>query len=202
MSKQTFIHPTCDISPHASIGSGTKIWNWSHVREGASVGSDNVIGDLVYIDVDVKIGDRCRLMPKVSIGSGVEIGNDVFVGPNVVFANDPSPRAWTKRDLTGIRWVVEDCASIGTNVVVLPDVNIGHHALIAPQSTVNRDVPPHALVFGSPVRHVGWVCTQGHRMKPVREVADGAIYACEKTGEEVLILRAWIEGKWKHAQVS
>jgi acetyltransferase-like isoleucine patch superfamily enzyme len=145
----------------------------------------------VYIGVDVIIGDRCRVMPKASLDTGVEIRNDVFIGPFSVFTNDASPRAWSTRDLTGIRWVVEEGASVGAFVVVLPEVNIGHHALVAAHSVVNHDVPPHALMAGSPARRVGWVCTEAHCMRLVRKLDQGSLYACTQMGHEVIIPDEW-----------
>ena len=192
MNRPPFVHPTCDVSPRATLGPGAKIWNWSQIREGAVIGSDTVIGQLVYIGVDVIIGDRCRVMPKASLDTGVEVRNDVFIGPYSAFANDASPRAWSTRNLTGIRWVVEEGASVGAYVVVLPDVHIGHHALVAAHSTVSRDVPPHALVAGSPARRVGWVCREAHRMKLVRKLEEGALYACTEMGHEVIVLDEWL----------
>jgi len=194
MNRRVFVHPTCDVSPRATLGPGTKVWNWCQIREGAVIGSDTVIGQLVYIGVNVIIGDRCRVMPKAALDTGVEVKNDVFIGPYSLFINDPCPRAWSTRDLTGIRWVVEDGASLGASVVVLPDVRIGHHALVAAHSTVNRDVAPHALVSGSPARRVGWVCREAHRMRLVRKLDEGALYACTEMGHEVIILDEWLRG--------
>jgi acetyltransferase-like isoleucine patch superfamily enzyme len=196
ITTEAFIHPTCDVSPRAIIGAGTKIWNWSQIREDVVIGSNTTVGQMVYLGVRVRIGDRCRVMPKVGIDTGAEIGNDVFIGPYAIFTNDDSPRAWSTRDLRGVRWVVEDGASVGANVVVLPNVSIGHHALVAAHSTVSRDVPPHALVCGSPARRVGWVCTEGHRMRLVREVPEGAWYACPRGDRDVLVLNEWRQGRW------
>lgn len=200
MKAKPFIHPTCDVSPLATIGPGSKIWNWSQIREGAVIGSDTTVGQMAYIGVNVKIGDRCRIMPKAGFDTGVVIGNDVFVGPYVAFANDSSPRAWTTRDLKGIRWVVEDGATLGAHVVVLPDVDIGHHAFVAAHSTVIRNVSPHAFVAGSPARLVGWVCTDGHRMKFLEETAEGEVYVCSETAEKVVILNEWRAGRWQPAR--
>jgi UDP-2-acetamido-3-amino-2,3-dideoxy-glucuronate N-acetyltransferase len=191
MNQAAFVHPTCDISPRARIGSGTKIWNWTQIREGVEIGRDNTIGQLVYIGVDVRIGDRCTIMPKACMDTGVEIGNDVFIGPFVALTNDTSPRAWTRRDMSGIRWKVEDGASLGSSVVVLPEVCIGHHALVAAHATVSRNVPPHAFVCGSPARRAGWVCTEGHLMCLIEERKDGALYACPDMGHEMMILDEW-----------
>lgn len=191
------IHPTADVSPQARIGRGTRVWNLCQIREGVVIGVDGNVGHMTYIGPEVKIGDRCRIFPKVSMDMGVEIGNDVFLAPHVVFTNDNAPRAWKTRDLTGIRWYVEDGASLGAHVVVLPEVNIGHHAMIATHSTVTRNVPPHALALGTPARLVGWVSTEGFPMEKVSTLPDGELWICHRTGEEVEIRQTWLEGRWQ-----
>lgn len=43
---------------------------------------------------------------------------------------------------------------IGTNATILSGVNIGHGAVVGAGAVVNRDVPPYAVVAGSPARVV------------------------------------------------
>lgn len=188
--KKPFIHPTADVSPLAKIGPGVAIWNWTQIREGAVIGAGTTIGQSVYVGVDVVIGQRCRIMGKDALDTGVEIGDDVFIGPYTVFTNDSSPRAWSRRNLKGIRWFVREGASLGSHVVVLPDVCIGHHAMVTAHSVVSREVPPHALMCGSPARRVGWVCTEGHPARRAGVERGGTRYVCPE-GHEVLILDSW-----------
>jgi len=198
-SEPTFIHPTADVSPLAKIGAGTQVWNWSQIRERAVIGRDTIIGQMTYIGVEVVIGDRCRVMPKTAIDTGTVIGSDVFIGPHCLFPNDTTPRAWSTRDMQGVRWYVEDGVSFAADVIVLPDVSVGHHAFVAVRAIVNKDVPPHALMIGTPARRHGWVSTAGHPMHMVRETDAGDLYVCPRTGEEVLILQEWKEGRWRPA---
>ena len=48
-----YIHPTSVVSKDSTLGKGTKIWHFSHIREGASIGKNVTIGQNVYIDKDV-----------------------------------------------------------------------------------------------------------------------------------------------------
>jgi len=48
------------------VGRGTRIWALAHVLPGAIIGDDCNISDHVFIENDVKIGDR------VTVKSGVQ----------------------------------------------------------------------------------------------------------------------------------
>ena len=89
----TYVDPTADISPVASIGEGSRIWNWTKVRESACIGAGVSIGQHCYIDHGVVIGDRCKIQNGVNIYNGVTIGDEVFIGPAVTFTNDLHPSA-------------------------------------------------------------------------------------------------------------
>ena len=45
---------------------------------------------------------------------------------------------------------IGDAVWIGVNATVVGNINIGDDVLIAPNSYVNTDVPPHSVVFGNP----------------------------------------------------
>lgn len=48
--------------------------------------------------------------------------------------------------------IIEEDVWVGTNVTILAGVTIGRGAIIAAGSIVSRDVPPYALVAGSPAK--------------------------------------------------
>ena len=101
----------------------------------------------------------------VLVFAGVHVGDDVFLGPNVLFTNDLRPRAHVKKGpeaLLGTR--VEDGATLGAGTVVVCGTTIGRHAFVAAGSVVTRDVRPHSFVAGNPAVHRGWVCTCGERL--------------------------------------
>lgn len=79
------------------------------------------------------------------------IGDNVFIGPHVVFTNDkypPSEGAWK----TGPPTIVEDYVSIGANATILPGVTIGRSARVGAGAVVTKDVKPGMLVVGVPAR--------------------------------------------------
>jgi acetyltransferase-like isoleucine patch superfamily enzyme len=164
MSEDTFIHPTANVSPQASIGSGTKVWINVQIREKASIGRSCIISKDVYVDHSVRIGDRCKIQNSVSVYRGVEIGDDVFVGPNVAFTNDRVPRAFnTEWKITPTR--IASGVSLGANSTIVCGITIGEFAMVAAGSVVTRDVPPYTLVMGNPARAVARIDKAGNRIE-------------------------------------
>ena len=43
------IHPTAEIEDDVVIGDGTAIWDNVHVRAGARIGADCIVGEKTYI---------------------------------------------------------------------------------------------------------------------------------------------------------
>lgn len=166
------IHPSAEVAPSARIGDGTAIWNEAQVREGARIGRDCVLGKGVFIDLDVVLGDRCKVQNRASLFRGLTLEDGVFVGPHAVFANDRFPRAINP---DGSRksdddWevgptLVKEGASVGAGAVVLPGLTIGAWALVAAGAVVTGDVPDHAIVRGNPARFTGWACACGRPLR-------------------------------------
>lgn len=150
-----FLHPNA-LCESASIGARTRIWAFAHVLPGASIGADCNICDGVFIENDVKVGDRVTVKCGVQLWDGVELEDDVFVGPNVTFTNDLFPRSRNQPDVFS-RTVVKKGASIGANATILADLTIGESAMVGAGAVVTRAVPPNAIVVGNPARIVGYV---------------------------------------------
>ncbi len=164
MNGSTFVHPTAEVHADARIGEGAMIWNWTKVREGARVGRGTTLGQCVYVDEDVHIGEGCKVQNGVSLYRGLWIADEVLIGPNATFTNDLVPRAHN-RDWQVVPTRVEEGASIGANATIVCGVTLGAHCLVGAGAVVTRDVPPHAVVTGSPARVVGFITREGHRME-------------------------------------
>jgi UDP-3-O-[3-hydroxymyristoyl] glucosamine N-acyltransferase len=134
------------VSADCVIGAGTTIWQFASVTGGTVLGRDCGVSPFAMLHGPV-FGDRCRISAGVAMGPGFKIGNDVFIGPNVTFANDAWPLSdkagYRPEEFNGAQWavIVEDGASIGANAVVLPGVRIGRKAMVAARSVVTNDVP-------------------------------------------------------------
>ena len=96
---------------------------------------------------------------------GLRVGDDVFLGPNVVYTNDITPRSKQYPEAFE-RIVIEQGASIGANSVLGGGITIGRYALVGMGSVVTHDVPAHTLVYGNPAREHGCVCRCGRTLQP------------------------------------
>jgi acetyltransferase-like isoleucine patch superfamily enzyme/dTDP-4-dehydrorhamnose 3,5-epimerase-like enzyme len=145
-----FKHPHALVES-SSIGEGTRIWAFAHILPGAQVGRDCNLCDHIFVENDVVIGDRVTVKCGVQLWDGVHIEDDVFIGPNATFTNDPFPRSkqYVAAEDLG-RTVVKRGASIGANATILPGLVIGEMALVGAGAVVTRNVPPHAVVAGNP----------------------------------------------------
>lgn len=149
-----FVHEQ-GICESDRVGSGTRIWAFAHVLPGARIGSDCNICDGVFIEGGAAVGDRVTIKSGVQLWDGVELEDDVFVGPNATFTNDPFPRsrAWLGEYP---KTVVHSGASIGANATILPGIEIGRGAMVGAGAVVTRPVPPNAIVSGNPARIHGY----------------------------------------------
>ena len=163
-SQGYFVHETAVVDDSITIGSGTKIWHFSHVLSGSRIGGNCNIGQNVVIGPDVSVGSGCKIQNNVSIYKGVTLEDGVFCGPSMVFTNVYNPRAEiAKMDQTRPT-LVKKGATIGANATIVCGVTIGRYAFIGAGAVVNRDVPDHALLVGNPGRRIGWACRCGERL--------------------------------------
>ena len=166
------IHSTADLESDVSVGPRTSIWHRAQVRAGARIGADCVIGRDAFIDEGVVLGDRVKVQNLALVYHGVTVEDGVFIGPNVILTNDRYPRAITATgevaradDWTVSPIVLRRGCSVGAGAVVVAGTDVGSFATVGAGAVVTRDVPPHALVVGSPARRIGWVCACGARLE-------------------------------------
>lgn len=160
MSDSPFIDPRAIVDTD-KIGARTRIYEFTHVLKGATIGADCNLNSHVFVENDVRVGDRVTLKSGVYLWDGVRLEDDVFVGPNVTFTNDRRPRS--RRPVAHPETLVKKGASLGAGAVIGPGVVIGEWAMVGMGAVVTRNVEPHAVVFGNPARRQGWACFCGER---------------------------------------
>ncbi|MGD2033642.1 MAG: acyltransferase [Bacteroidales bacterium] len=165
MKDDFFAHPTAIIDEGCKIGSGTKIWQFSHIMNGCVIGEKCNIGQNVVVSPDVILGSNVKVQNNVSIYTGVICENDVFLGPSMVFTNIVNPRSAVVRRNKYINTLVKKGASIGANATIICGNTIGEYALIGAGAVVTKDVLPYALVVGNPAKQTGWVSEYGHKLE-------------------------------------
>ncbi len=158
-----FAHPDSRIeSPN--IGKGSRIWAFAHVLPKAVIGENCNICDHTFIENDVIIGNRVTVKCGVQLWDGLTVEDDVFIGPNATFTNDPFPRSG-QQPLEFTRTLIRKGASIGANATILPGIVIGSGAMIGAGAVVTGNVPPNAIVVGNPARISGYT-SEGRPVVP------------------------------------
>ena len=173
------VHPTAMIENDVFLGKGTSVWDNVHIRIGAHIGEECIIGGKSTIAYEVQIGDRVKINSNVYICNGVTIEDGVMISAGTIFTNDRFPRATTP-DLRTLRssapdehtlqTLVREGATIGAGCIIGCDLTIGRFAMIGMGSVVTRSVPDFHLVIGSPARSIGVVCRCG---EPVYRFPEG-----------------------------
>ena len=163
------------VRPFTTIYAGSTFGARLQTGQGASIREDNLIGDDVSIGTNTVLEFGNRIGSRVRIHSGcflelVTIEDDVFVGPNVVFTDDPHPMNCPRYAECKGGAVVRRLARIGAHSTILPGVEIGEGALVGAGSVVTRDVPAGAVVAGNPARVIRQVaqltCPSGFFERP------------------------------------
>ena len=157
-------HETAVVDEGCRIGSGTRIWHFSHLMSGCTIGKNCTIGQNVVISPDVVLGNGVKVQNNVSIYTGVTCGDDVFLGPSCVFTNVINPRSAIPRKDEFMPTKVCKGATIGANATIICGLTIGEYAMVGAGAVVTNDVPPFALVVQNPARQIGWVSACGHRL--------------------------------------
>lgn len=70
------------------IGERTRAWAYVPSLPGAQIGTDCNICDHLFIENNVRVGNRVTIKSGVQLWDGVRLADDVFVDPNATSAND------------------------------------------------------------------------------------------------------------------
>ena len=173
MNDPAYIHSHAIVDKDVELGDNTKVWAFAQIMSGAVVGENCSISGGCFIESGAKIGSRVTIKNACLIWDGITIEDDCFIGPNVTFSNDKQPRSprmplakerYSDPKNWRIETRVEKGASIGAGTVIAPGITIGAYAMIGAGSLITKDVPPHALSYGSPAEMKGMVCECGTKI--------------------------------------
>jgi UDP-2-acetamido-3-amino-2,3-dideoxy-glucuronate N-acetyltransferase len=186
-----FVHESAIADTNCTIGAGTKIWHFSHVMSGATIGEHCVLGQNVYVATTVIIGDHVKIQNNVSLYDGVICEDDVFIGPSVVFTNILNPRSFIERKNEYKKTIIKKGATIGANATILCGVTIGAYAMIGAGAVVVNDVAENSLIVGNPGKQIGWVSDNGHRL----EFDENNEGICTETKQQYVLINNQVNRK-------
>lgn len=178
-----FIHPSAIVDEGAVIGSGTKIWHFTHVMSGATLGQHCNLGQNVFVANGVIIGNNVKIQNNVSLYTGVICEDDVFLGPSAVFTNVINPRSAVNRKADYKQTIIGKGASIGANTTLVCGNKIGQYAFIGAGAVVTKEVPDFALVIGNPGKVKYFMSRMGHKL--VFSTEGQAV--CPESGEKYVM---------------
>ena len=132
----------------------------AHALRGSLASCGNKVSIRPFVVIEAP--EHVTIHDNVSIASFVHMwGNGgIEIGPNTMIASHCAIISATHEpddtdmhaSLTLKKVSIGNDVWIGAGAVVFPGVTIGEHAVIGAGAIVNRDVPPYAVVMGSPAR--------------------------------------------------
>ena len=146
MEKDYFVHESSYVDEPCIIGTGTKIWHFSHIMKDCEIGQNCNIGQNVVISPSVKLGNNVKIQNNVSVYTGVICEDDVFLGPSMVFTNVINPRSGVIRRDEYMKTIVKKGASIGANATIVCGNNVGKYSFVGAGAVVTKEVPDYALM--------------------------------------------------------
>lgn len=153
-----FMHPLALVDPKASIGNGTKVYAYAQVLNGAIIGKNCTIGTGCAVFSGARLGNGVKIQCDTKVWNGVTLENDVFVGPNAIFTNDLTPRAFAAKHGNFVPTLVKRGASLGAGSIILCGTTIGQYAAVGAGALVTKNVPDYTLVAGFPARVHRFIC--------------------------------------------
>lgn len=184
MPAEYIAHETAVIDPGSHIGAGTRIWHFTHIMPGCTIGKNCNLGQNVVVSPGVELGNNVKVQNNVSIYTGVICQDDVFLGPSMVFTNVINPRSALARKDQYKPTLVKRGATIGANATIVCGIEIGEFAFIGAGAVVTKNVAPYELVVGNPARHAGWMSEYGHRL----EFDENGTATCPESNQRYIIV--------------
>ena len=124
----------------SSVGSGTTVGPFAHIRNHCSVGEKCRIGNFVELkNSNIKNGSK---MSHLTYIGDTDMGSNVNMGCGTITVNYDGVGKY--------RTVIGDNAFVGCNSNLIAPVTVGADTLIAAGTTVHEDVPDGAMAISRP----------------------------------------------------
>lgn len=122
-------------------------------------GENIKVESAVLLSPSIEIGDNTEINEFCRIRANVKLGKDILIAPGVQFLsinhgyeNINVPMREQKNNEGFI--IIEDDVWIGTNTIILQNVTVGAHSIIAAGAIVTKDVPAYSIVGGVPAKFI------------------------------------------------
>lgn len=139
----------CNFGRYNRIGEGSYLDN-------SSLGDFTYCGKNATI-INCKVGKFCSIAQGVSIGLGMHPVNEfVSTHPSFYSVHKQCGLTFADKQYFDEMGTVEigNDVWLGANAIVLDNVRIGDGAIVAANSVVTKDVPPYAIVGGTPAKFI------------------------------------------------
>lgn len=136
---------------NSNIDERAVVYNPSHI-DSSNIGRYSYVSINSYISF-TNIGKFCSIGPNFLCGWGIHPINSISTSPMFYSTLKQNGITMSVTDKVEERKQINigNDVFIGANVTVLDGVNIGDGAVIGAGTVVSKDVPPYAVVVGSPM---------------------------------------------------
>lgn len=117
-----------------------------------TIGKGTYIGNNTKIFECEKIGNFCSIGHNTHIGLSNHAFDHISTSPMFYDKSRGLCEKTTFNDKQNNRTTIENDVLISSSVLILSGVKIGTGAIVGAGSFVNKDVPPYAIVAGSPAK--------------------------------------------------
>lgn len=158
-SKYSSIAPTASVRSAESLEHPVSIASQAEVHGATRIGAYSFLNYRVIIYANVSVGRYCSFARGCEVGVAQHpttlLSTHGFQYSPALFKADPDYQferrtRWSPHPPT----VIGHDVWIGAQSIVLSGLTVGHGAIIAANSVVNRNVEPYSIVGGSPARHI------------------------------------------------
>ena len=137
-----------------TVGERVIVGDQACVRERCTIGDDVVIGRGSLVENDTSVGAMTKIQAHAYITAYSLLEDNVFIAPCVITTNDNYMGRTEKRHELIKGPTIRRGARVGGGSVLLPGIEVGEEAFIGAGAVVLQDVPPRAVMVGSPARQI------------------------------------------------